>query len=61
MHPGLVKSFYLGARIVKTISISDQRKKFLKVYQILKATDCVIILEARPNKDDITKHTLCEF
>ncbi len=54
---------YLGARIVKTISISDQKKEILEgLSNIKNTTDCVIITGGLgPTKDDITKHTLCEF
>ena len=53
----------LGARIVKTISISDQKKEILEgLSNIKNTTDCVIITGGLgPTKDDITKHTLCEF
>ena len=53
----------LGARIEKTISISDQKKEILEgLSNIKNTTDCVIITGGLgPTKDDITKHTLCEF
>lgn len=53
----------IGARILKSISISDQKEEILNsLSNIDSKTDCVIITGGLgPTKDDITKHTLCEF
>ncbi len=53
----------IGARILKTISIADEKQEILESLKEIKSyTDCVIITGGLgPTKDDITKHTLCEF
>ena len=53
----------IGANIVKTVSIADQKNEILDSLKDIKEnTDCVIITGGLgPTKDDITKHTLCEF
>ena len=52
-----------GARILKAISISDQKEDILNsLSSIGSNTQCVIITGGLgPTKDDITKHCLCEF
>ena len=53
----------IGARILKSVSIADQKEEILNsLSNIGLKTDCVIITGGLgPTKDDITKHTLCEF
>ena len=53
----------IGARILKTTTISDQKKEIIdSLTDIDENTECVIITGGLgPTKDDITKHTLCEY
>ena len=53
----------IGARILKTTTISDQKKEIIdSLTEIDEKTECVIITGGLgPTKDDITKHTLCEY
>jgi nicotinamide-nucleotide amidase len=53
----------IGARIVKTTTISDQKKEIIdSLLELDEETQCVIITGGLgPTKDDITKHTLCDY
>jgi len=53
----------IGARIIKTVSISDTVEAIIGALDATeKQTHCVIITGGLgPTKDDITKHTLCSY
>ncbi|MEI8116976.1 MAG: competence/damage-inducible protein A [Flavobacteriia bacterium] len=53
----------IGARITRSLVISDDKNRILEALdQCYLDTNCVIITGGLgPTKDDITKHTLCEY
>jgi nicotinamide-nucleotide amidase len=53
----------IGARITRSLVISDDKNRILEALdQCYPETNCVIITGGLgPTKDDITKHTLCEY
>jgi len=54
---------FIGARVLKTTTISDQKNEIIKSLSTIGPnTQCVIITGGLgPTKDDITKQTLCDF
>jgi len=53
----------IGARITRSLVIADDKNRILEALdQCYPETNCVIITGGLgPTKDDITKHTLCEY
>ena len=53
----------IGARVTRSLVIADDRHRILEALdQCYPETNCVIITGGLgPTKDDITKHTLCEY
>lgn len=53
----------IGARITRSLVIADDKQRILEALdQCYPETNCVIITGGLgPTKDDITKHTLCEY
>lgn len=53
----------IGARVIRVSTISDDKNEIFRALQNLHSdTNCLIITGGLgPTKDDITKHTLCEF
>ncbi len=53
----------IGARITRSLVIADDKNRILEALdQCYSETNCVIITGGLgPTKDDITKHTLCEY
>ena len=53
----------IGARITRSIVVADDKARIIEVLdQCYPETNCVIITGGLgPTKDDITKHTLCEY
>jgi len=53
----------IGARVTRSIVVADDKQRILEaVDQTYPETNCVIITGGLgPTKDDITKHTLCEY
>ena len=53
----------IGARVTRSVVIADDKQRILDALdQCYTETDCIIITGGLgPTKDDITKHTLCEY
>jgi nicotinamide-nucleotide amidase len=53
----------IGARVTRSVVIADDKQRILDALdQCYAETDCIIITGGLgPTKDDITKHTLCEY
>ena len=53
----------IGARVTRSLVIADDKHRILEaIEQCYPETNCVIITGGLgPTKDDITKHTLCEY
>jgi nicotinamide-nucleotide amidase len=53
----------IGARVTRSLVIADDKHRILEaIDQCYPETNCVIITGGLgPTKDDITKHTLCEY
>lgn len=53
----------MGGRVIQVKTISDDKKEIISALEnIHPTTNCLIITGGLgPTKDDITKHTLCEF
>ena len=53
----------IGARVTRSLVIADDKHRILEaIDQCYPETNCVIITGVLgPTKDDITKHTLCEY
>jgi nicotinamide-nucleotide amidase len=53
----------IGARVTRSVVIADDKQRILAaIDQCYPETDCIIITGGLgPTKDDITKHTLCEY
>lgn len=53
----------IGARVTRSVVIADDKQRILEALdQCYAETDCIIITGGLgPTKDDITKHTLCEY
>ncbi len=53
----------IGARVTRSLVIADDKQRILEALdQCYPETNCVIITGGLgPTKDDITKHTLCEY
>lgn len=53
----------IGARVTRSVVIADDKQRIIAALdQCYPETDCIIITGGLgPTKDDITKHTLCEY
>ena len=53
----------IGARVTRSLVVADDKNRILEALeQCYPETHCVIITGGLgPTKDDITKHTLCEY
>ena len=53
----------MGARVIRVKTVSDDKNEIISALENLHPnTNCLIITGGLgPTKDDITKHTLCEF
>ncbi|MEN9988141.1 MAG: hypothetical protein RLZZ585_1180 [Bacteroidota bacterium] len=53
----------IGARVTRSLVVADDKNRILEaIDQCYPETNCVIITGGLgPTKDDITKHTLCEY
>jgi nicotinamide-nucleotide amidase len=53
----------IGARVTRSLVVADDKQRILEaIDQCYPETNCVIITGGLgPTKDDITKHTLCEY
>lgn len=53
----------IGARVTRSLVVADDKQRILEALdQCYPETNCVIITGGLgPTKDDITKHTLCEY
>jgi nicotinamide-nucleotide amidase len=53
----------IGARVTRSVVIADDKQRIIAALdQCYSETDCIIITGGLgPTKDDITKHTLCEY
>lgn len=53
----------IGARVTRSVVLADDKQRILDALdQCYAETDCIIITGGLgPTKDDITKHTLCEY